>query len=91
MSGSQGRPPGERIASLEARAETDTQSIRDLWEALKAEREKRDGDDDELELRLNKVEVFMGRIALLMAVGSALGLLILGSVIKYIESLIRTH
>lgn len=85
------RQQGERIAGLEARVTTDGQSIRDLWDALKSEREKREACDDAQELRLNKVEVFMGRIALLMAVGSALGLLIIGSVIKYIESLIGNH
>lgn len=91
MSEGQGRPPGERIAGLEERAKADGQSIRDLWEALKGESSKREDDDDALSGRISKIEIFIGRIALLMALGSALGLLIVGSAIKYIESLIGKH
>ena len=85
------RPLGERIASLEAKIAAESQGVRDLWEALKSERIKREADDDALGARLSKIEIFIGRIALLMALGSALGLLVVGSAFKYIESLIGRH
>lgn len=88
MSDDPSRPQGERIASLEARTAADAQSIRDLWEALKSERVKREECDDLLEGRLNKVEVFMGRIALVLAMGSVLATAIFVAAVSYFQSLI---
>ena len=85
------RHQGERIASLEARTTADGQSIRDLWEAHKAERIKREECDDALEGRLNKAEVFMGPIALVLAMGSVLATIILGAVVSYVQNLMGKH
>ncbi len=89
MSGGADCPQGERIASLESDQKTDRQSIRDLWTSLKEEEDKRERGDKSAGDRLAKVELFQGRIALLMAIGGALGLTIFGAAMSYLANLIK--
>lgn len=87
MSGGNGEPAGERIAKLEANEVTHTQSVRDLWDALKSRRE----DDAEINRRIGKLENFQSRLSLLMTIGAAIGTAILGGLVTWVNSLIGKH
>jgi len=87
MSGGNGEPVGERIAKLEANEATHSQSVRDLWDALK---ERRDA-EVETSRRIGKLENFQSRLSLLMTIGAAIGTAILGGIVTWINSLVGKH
>ena len=89
MSGAQGRPQGERLASLEKGAEIDAQDRCDLWTAIKDETSFRHKADDLLSGRVAKLEIFMGRVALLMALGAPIALAIFGAALAYFNNLVK--